>query len=91
MNKPPIRRIRRSTKPRSKTRALPVHAKRLGHNIARLRELRGWSQEFLAEALGITARYLQKMEAGSNVPSLTMLVKLRGTLRASWQRLFRDL
>jgi len=91
MNKPSIQRIRKSTKPRSKTRALPLHAQQLGYNISRLRELRGWSQEFLAEMLGITARYLQKMEAGSNVPSLTMLVKLRGTLRASWQRLFRDL
>jgi transcriptional regulator with XRE-family HTH domain len=76
---------------KTSSRSLPIHAQRLGYNISRLRQLRNCSQELLAHKLNITARYLQKIEAGSNVPSLSLLVKLRKTLRASWERLFRDM
>jgi transcriptional regulator with XRE-family HTH domain len=86
---PSAHKMRKRTK--ASSRSLPVHAQCLGRNISRLRELRNCSQELLADKLNITARYLQKIEAGSNVPSLTLLVKLRKTLRASWERLFRDL
>jgi transcriptional regulator with XRE-family HTH domain len=77
--------------PKTTSRSLPGDAQRLGYNISRLRQLRNCSQELLAVKLNITARYLQKIEAGSNVPSLSLLVKLRKTLRASWERLFRDM
>jgi DNA-binding XRE family transcriptional regulator len=82
---------RATKKDRTGPRVLPAHAQRLGHNINLLRQRRRFSQELLAELLGITARYLQKIEAGSCVPSLTMLVKLRKALRVKWDILFRDM
>jgi transcriptional regulator with XRE-family HTH domain len=42
----------------------------------------------LAEKVGVSARYIQNVEAGENFPSLPTLVRLRATLRCDWNELF---
>jgi transcriptional regulator with XRE-family HTH domain len=49
-------------------------------NVRRLRLARGMTQEVLAEAIGIELRTLQRVEAASTNPSLTMLINLADVL-----------
>ena len=46
------------------------------------------TQEALAEKCGISARYVQSLEAGEYFPALPTLVGLRKALRASWEEIF---
>ncbi|MCX6896262.1 MAG: helix-turn-helix transcriptional regulator [Verrucomicrobia bacterium] len=64
------------------------HRTRLGKNVAVLRTRRDLTQEKLAEKVGVSARYIQNVEAGENFPSLPTLVRLRATLRCDWNDLF---
>ncbi len=61
---------------------------KFGHNITRLRRAKGYTQEQLAEQVGISARYTQSLEAGEYFPTLPNLVKLRAVLGAEWDQLF---
>lgn len=40
------------------------------------REKQGYTQEFTAEILGISARHYQRIEKGENEPSLKLLKKI---------------
>jgi transcriptional regulator with XRE-family HTH domain len=62
--------------------------KRFGRNVARLRARRKLSQEQLAEKAGVSARYLQSIEAGEYFPALPTLSHLKSALRCSWNNLF---
>lgn len=73
------------------SRTSPDANRALGRNISSLRLASGQSQEGLAEKLGVTARYLQKIEAGNHAPSLRLLVAIRSNLNADWGDLFRGL
>lgn len=64
------------------------HRKRLGKNTAALRKRRDLTQEALAEKVGVSARYIQNVEAGENFPSLPTLVRLRAALHCDWNQLF---
>lgn len=64
------------------------YRKRFGANVARLRIGSAVSQEKLAEKVGISARYLQAIEAGDNWPSLAVLVQLFRHLDCEWNDLF---
>jgi DNA-binding XRE family transcriptional regulator len=64
------------------------HRTRLGKNVAALRARRGLTQEQLAEKVGVSARYIQNVEAGDNFPSLPTLARLRAVLRCDWNELF---
>ena len=64
------------------------HRTRLGKNLAAFRLRRGLTQEKLAEKVGVSARYIQNVEAGENYPSLPTLVRLRAALRCDWNELF---
>ena len=64
------------------------HRRRLGQNVAALREQRDLTQEKLAEKVGVSARYIQSVEAGEYFPSLPTLVRLRAALRSDWNELF---
>jgi transcriptional regulator with XRE-family HTH domain len=64
------------------------HRRRFGKNIASLRTRRDLTQEGLAEKMGVSARYVQSLEAGEYFPSLPTLVNLRATLRCHWEELF---
>ena len=64
------------------------HRTRLGKNVASLRARRDLTQEELAEKIGVSARYLQNVEAGDYFPSLPILARLRAALRCDWNSLF---
>jgi DNA-binding XRE family transcriptional regulator len=49
---------------------------RVAANVRRLREAKGLTQEDVAEAVGIGARHLQRLEAGGGPPSLKLLTQL---------------
>ena len=62
---------------------------RFGKNIALLRIRRSLTQETLAEKAGLSARYVQSVEAGDYFPSLPTLVRLRAALRCDWGDMFQ--
>jgi transcriptional regulator with XRE-family HTH domain len=74
--------------PARKPKSCP-HRKRLGENIASLRERRNLTQEKLAEKTGVSTRYIQSVEAGEYFPSLPTLVSLRVALKCAWDELFK--
>jgi len=73
--------------PVRKPKACP-HRSRLGENVARLRARLELTQEQVAEKVGVSARYIQSLEAGEYFPSLPNLVKLKAALRCDWEDLF---
>ena len=64
------------------------HRTRLGKNVAALRARRDLTQEKLAEKVGVSARYIQNVEAGDYFPSLPTLVRLLAKLQCNWSQLF---
>jgi putative transcriptional regulator len=73
--------------PSRKPKRCPHRAK-FGKNIVVLRARREWTQEKLAEQMGLSTRYVQSLEAGEYYPSLPTLVRLRVALRCRWEELF---
>ena len=73
--------------PSRKPSPSPVRSK-FGKNITRLRRSKGLTQEALAEKVGISARYVQSVEAGEYFPALPTLIKLRNALSAKWDDMF---
>ena len=49
---------------------------RLGKNISRLREAKGWSQEDYADRAGIHRTYVSDIERGRRNPTVTVIEKL---------------
>jgi transcriptional regulator with XRE-family HTH domain len=47
-----------------------------GQTVRQRRASRGWTQEDLADAAGLTATYVGQVERGDKVPSLTVVLKL---------------
>lgn len=62
----------------------PVEPEKLltnvGRRIAELRAARGLTQEALAEALGVTARWVQSAESGRENFTITSLARFANTL-----------
>lgn len=50
--------------------------KRLGRNVRRLREEKGWSQEAFADEAGIHRTYVSDIERGARNPTITVVEKL---------------
>jgi XRE family transcriptional regulator, regulator of sulfur utilization len=59
-----------------------------GRAVRHFRELRGWSQELLAEKADLNRSYLGEVERGQVIPSLETAGKLAGALGISMSRLF---
>ena len=57
--------------------------KRLGQRIAARRKAIAWTQDQLAERLGVDAETISRFERGATVPSLVTLDKLARTLSSS--------
>lgn len=53
------------------------------HQVRILREARGWTQQHLAEAAGLSLRTVQRVEAGEAAPSKETLLALSGALNAN--------
>lgn len=75
--------------PKRKPAPCPLRSQ-FGSNVAQARLAAKLTQEALAEQLGVSARYLQSIEAGEYLPPLPKLAKLRGALGLSWEALFRS-
>lgn len=60
---------------------------RLGDSIQKARKRAAISQELLAERIGVTPRYVQKIEAGEVNPPATTLFRVRDAVGGSWDAL----
>ena len=56
---------------------------RLGRNVRRLREARGWSQEAFADEVGIHRTYVSDIERGVRNPTIMIVEKLALPLEVS--------
>lgn len=65
--------------------------KKLGRNLARLRVAAGLTQEQLAEAAGISTRYVQDLEAGLYTPTIFIVNELKKALKVEWDELLHGL
>lgn len=54
----------------------------LGRVVREMREQRGWTQERLAEAAGMTQSAVARFEAGGTVPTIPVLERLARALGA---------
>ncbi len=54
--------------------------KYVGENIAKIRKYRGYSQEYLSEAIGISPNSYSRIERGQNFPSSESFAKIIDTL-----------
>ena len=61
-----------------------------GQSLRHLRTERGWSQERLAEAAGITLNYVGNLERGEQGPSLNVLLRLARGLEIDLSTLFAE-
>ena len=58
-------------------------SKRLGKNVSERRKQLGWTQEQVAERVGVDAETISRFERGVNLPSLPTLEKLSTALHSS--------
>ena len=58
-------------------------AYKLGANLASRRKARKWSQEELAERLGVATETISRFERGATLPSLVTLQRLGQVLKTS--------
>lgn len=58
-----------------------MNGERLGMNVKRIREQRGWTQEALAEKAHVHRVYLAQIETGKKIPSIPTLEKLAKALK----------
>ncbi|MBP7602045.1 MAG: helix-turn-helix transcriptional regulator [Thermoflexales bacterium] len=63
-------------------------AKRLGGNLSERRKQLGWTQEMLAERVGVDAETISRIERGAHLPSLPTLNRLAVALQCSAGDLF---
>ena len=56
---------------------------RLGQNVRRLREAKGWSQEDFADRAGIHRTYVSDIERGRRNPTITVVERLAEPLGVS--------
>ena len=62
--------------------------KQLGKRIQKRRKEMGYSQETLAEKIGVSRAYMGFIEQGRNAPSLEILEKISKQLKISLSDLF---
>lgn len=60
----------------------------VGRRIAELRRERGWTQASFAERMGVSWKYVQRLEAGSENLSLASIVEIANVLGARARALF---
>ncbi len=65
--------------------------KKIGLRIKELRELKGYSQDILAEKADISTDYLGKIEVNINNPGLIGLFKIIIALNVSFEEFFKNI
>ncbi len=60
---------------------MPVDWRKRGMRLKRLREKRGWTQQVLAEKVGVSRVTVAKIEIGNRKPSLELLYRLAKVLK----------
>jgi transcriptional regulator with XRE-family HTH domain len=63
--------------------------KLLGRRIKSLRRRRGYSQETLAEIVGISSRYVSRIETGKENPTLDLFLRLAKGLKVRLYEIFQ--
>jgi len=61
----------------------------LGRRIRPLRTAKGWTQEKLGEASGMSYKFIGEIERGQQNPSFDTLVKIAAALKVNLTELFR--
>lgn len=56
--------------------------------IRQVRKKRGWTQQYVANKVGVTQSMLQNIETGKRKPSYNVLVKLEDLFRMNHRKLF---
>lgn len=64
---------------------------KFGKNIRELRKQKGWSQETLAEKVGLHRTYISVVERGEKNLSIDNIAKIAKTLGVSLETLFKGL
>jgi transcriptional regulator with XRE-family HTH domain len=64
---------------------------KFGKRVRELRKLKGWSQEELADKVGLHRTYVGTVERGEQNVSIDNIEKLAKSLGVSVQELFKDL
>ena len=62
----------------------------LADKIMRLRKQNGWSQEELAEKMGISRQSVSKWESGTSIPDLDKIIKMSGIFGVTTDYLLKD-
>lgn len=62
---------------------MDIRIEKFGEHLRRIRNARGYTQEVLAEKLGITRSVYAGYELGTYAPDLVMLVKMADALEVS--------
>ena len=62
----------------------------LADKIVELRKKNGWSQEELAEQLGVSRQAVSKWESGASIPDLDKIIRLSGIFGVSTDYLLKD-
>ncbi len=68
---------------------MPTTKQALGLRIKEFRERNGFTQDKLAEMVGIDPKHLSRIENGKNYPSIETLEKLAANLNATFEDLFQ--
>lgn len=64
---------------------------KLGKNIRNLRREKDWSQEELADKVGLHRTYVGAIERGEQNVTIDTLAKIAKALNASFAQIFRDM
>ncbi|HET7302713.1 MAG TPA: helix-turn-helix transcriptional regulator [Candidatus Saccharimonadales bacterium] len=64
---------------------------KLGKNIRNLRREKDWSQEELADKVGLHRTYVGAIERGEQNVTIDTLAKIAKALSASFTQLFKDM
>ena len=63
---------------------------KLSNKIEKLRKIRGWSQEELANKIGVSRQAVFKWESGANMPDIEKIKKLVDLFKVSYDFLLDD-
>ncbi len=62
----------------------------LGKRIKEIRKSKGFTQDALAEKIGIDSKHLSRVECGKNNPSLDLLYKIASVLDIDTEEFFKN-